>query len=451
MLRRITLLAAGAALLAVVLFAIPLGIFAARGYLNDERLELQRAAASAAALVRGELTAAAARSLPRPGEASITLYDAAGKRLAGPGPAVADPTVQAALRGQESTSTTDAAITVAAPVSDGDRVTGAVVLAASLGPVHHRAIMAWLALAAMGLLAVALAGLVARVIARRLAAPLDRLTDVARKVGEGDLTARAAPSDVPEIDVLAATLNASTGQLEARIARERRFSAEVSHQLRTPLTGLRLELEGAYGADGAQRRESVERALETLDRLDATITEVITLARDLPAVRAVAVDDLVSGVERRWHGVLAAASRPLRLVVEAGAPATLPISPPAVTQIVDVLIANANVHGRGAVTVVVRRTGNAVAVDVQDEGPPLGIEPPELFRRRPGSDGHGIGLPFARRLAEAEGARLVLSRAEPPTFSLVLASEATTRATRLTPAGGRREPESDLNARPHQR
>jgi signal transduction histidine kinase len=87
---------------------------------------------------------------------------------------------------------------------------------------------------------------------------------------------------------------------------------------------------------------------------------------------------------------------------------------------VDVLLDNAVVHGAGTVGLVVRDAGTAVAIDVTDEGAgPL--DPEAVFRsREDAAPGHGIGLALARALAEAEGGRLVLSRARPPVFSLLL-------------------------------
>jgi signal transduction histidine kinase len=164
------------------------------------------------------------------------------------------------------------------------------------------------------------------------------------------------------------------------------------------------------------------RALGTLDRLDSTITDVIALARDLSRGASTTVAALLADVQRRWHGALAAENRPLRIVAsDAGAPA-IAISAAASAQILDVLIDNARVHGRGAVTVAVRRSGVLIAIDVSDEGPDLDVDSHELFQRRELRDGHGIGLSFGRRLAEAEDARLVMTNRAPPTFSLIAAT-----------------------------
>ncbi|MGH8859846.1 MAG: sensor histidine kinase [Jatrophihabitantaceae bacterium] len=415
--RRITLLAAATALFAVLLLAVPLGIFAAHGYVNDERLELQRAAATAAASVRGDHPAVGALKVDR-SEITASVYDASARLIDGAGPVQGGALVRAALRGTDATTTGSSGIVVAAPVSDGDRITAVVLLRTDLGAAHHRALVAWLVIAVMSAGAVLVAAFGARLVARRLSAPIEGLRAGARRMGAGDLEARVPTSGVPEFDTLAATLNDTAARIQTMIGRERSLSAEVSHQLRTPLSGLRLDLEALRGShdDDAQ----VAAALRSVDRLETTIADVIALARDLPAVQQSSVDVLLAGVEQRWHGLLATETRPLRVSAEPGLPGYLAMSAAATTQVLDILIDNARVHGRGAITVRARAVGTALVVDVSNDGPALTREPHELFRRRDGTRDGGIGLPFARKLAEAENARVTLTAAEPPTFSLVV-------------------------------
>lgn len=430
--RRITVVAAATALLAVLLLAVPLGIFVSHGYVNDERLELQRAAATAAASLRGDRPTVASLRID-PSEITASVYDRAGRLTDGAGPAHADPLVRAALRGTEATGTLGADIAVAAPVSDGDQIIAVVLVQSDLSSAHHRSLLAWLVIGGIGLGAVVVSGGGALLVARRLAAPVEQLRAGARRIGAGDLDARVPLSGVAEFDTLATTLNDSAARIQTMIGRERSLSAEVSHQLRTPLSGLRLELEALRNT--GRPDSQVESALAAVDRLGATITDIIALARDLPVQQVAHVPDLLTAAERRWHAPLAAATRPLRVVLDPGVPSDIALSTPAATQILDVLIDNALQHGRGAVTVRARELGGLAAVDVSDEGPTLAQEAHELFRVRDGSLDGGIGLPFARKLAEAENARVALTQHDPPTFTLLAGAAP-------APAPGREEAEA---------
>ncbi len=82
------------------------------------------------------------------------------------------------------------------------------------------------------------------------------------------------------------------------------------------------------------------------------------------------------------------------------------------------LVDNAVRHGKGQVTVRARESSNTLAIDVVDDG--RSVEDADPFGQRP-ADGHGIGLPLARSLAEAEGGRLLLTSRAPTTFTLFLA------------------------------
>ena len=110
--RRITVVAAATALLAVLLLALPLGIFVSHGYINDERLELQRAAATAAASLRGDRLVLGSVRIDR-SEIVAGVYDRASRLIDGTGPA-AGPLVRSAMRGVEATGTLGSDIAVAA-------------------------------------------------------------------------------------------------------------------------------------------------------------------------------------------------------------------------------------------------------------------------------------------------------------------------------------------------
>lgn len=426
--RRIVMLAAATALLAVLLLAVPLGLLAARGYIKDERLEVEQAAVTAAASTQGDPTSRPTARIDG-GEIQLSVTDAHGRPRSGPASGPSSNTlIRSALSGREVSATSSDAIAVATPITDGDTVTGAVLLTTSLAAAHQRAVHAWLLLAAMCATAVALSAGAARWIATRLAGPVSRLAATALSIGEGDLSARAAMSGITELDTLADALNHSAEQIQSMLFRERGFSAEVSHQLRTPLSGLRLELDlvqrllarPSGSGDHDDVVAGIDRARTDVDRLAATITEVISLARDLPREEHVDLAKVLSEVERRWHGVLASNSRPLHLTAAPDAGPDIPLSPAAASQILDVLLDNATTHGLGAVSVRVTCDDGIVRIDVANEGPPLPAEPWTLFRRREADVPHGLGLPYARRLAEAERARLVVASTDPPIFSLVM-------------------------------
>jgi signal transduction histidine kinase len=127
------------------------------------------------------------------------------------------------------------------------------------------------------------------------------------------------------------------------------------------------------------------------------------------------VGALLARLDRDWGGLLAERERTLRTSVPDTVAGRLVVAP-VLRQIVAVLLDNALCHGEGTVTVTVRDLGSAIGVDVSDEGP--GVTGTDPLAQTPVNG--GIGLPLARRLAEAESGRLVLAVPAPPTFTLVL-------------------------------
>jgi signal transduction histidine kinase len=296
--------------------------------------------------------------------------------------------------------------------------------------VDARVVRAWLVLAAFALLAIGSAAALAWWLSRRLDAPLVRLAAAAHRVGDGDFTTRAPRSGVAEIDEVAQAIDTTAGRLGAALDRERSFSADVSHQLRTRVTGLRVTLEAAAHT-GTAEHDVIVQAIEETDRLESTIVELLALARDTGGDRPpLDVQATLDDLEQSWHGRLAAESRPLRVQAEPALPSPQ-VSAIAARQILDVLIDNAARHGRGEVKVTARATHDGIAIDVDDEGPGITTPAEDLFRRPVGdTDGHGIGLALARSLAEAEGGRLVVSRRTPGAqFTLLLPGTAPDKGT----------------------
>ena len=230
---------------------------------------------------------------------------------------------------------------------------------------------------------------------------------------------RAPRAGVREVDDVAGALDVSADRLETIVSRERAFSADASHQLRTPLAALRLELE-AIELRGATVLE-VPAALAQVDRLQDTIDTLLTVARDGPRVTAsTPLRGLLDDAEARWRGPLAVQGRPLRIRTDSHKIAVR-ASASVLREIIDVLLDNALRHGAGAVEVRARAIGDSAALDVSDEGAGPALDPDAVFERRAGtSSGHGIGLALAKSLAHAEGGRLALTRTAPAAFTLLL-------------------------------
>ncbi len=424
---RIVGLAVLAAVLAVGLFGVPLAVGVLKYLLSEERITLLRTADAAAAAVTADiLRGNLPNDLPDPeGETRLAVYVDRGLRILGTGPQGGDAVVQSALRGKINNGDVNGDLVVAVPVTHDSDVIGAVRAASPRSAVYRQVVLVWLAMLGLAVLAIGTVWLVARRQARRLAGPLEEISDAARRLGDGDFSVRTEPVDIPEIDAVGTALNSTAGRLDDMLARERAFSADASHQLRTPLTGLRLRLEAALDRPGQDLRHAITAGIDAADRLEQTIEELLALARDTRSSNTAPLDlpGLLDEIERGWHDRLAAQDRELRVAVDAAAPVSL-ASTAAVRQVLTVLLDNAATHGSGTVSVAVRNAADALAIDVSDEGTGITAPEPELFTRRSRlADGHGIGLALARSLAEAEGGRLRLTRPAPPTFTLLVPAQ----------------------------
>jgi signal transduction histidine kinase len=418
--RRLLIAMAGLAAVAVILFAIPLAVALERSYRDDELLRLQRDAVAATRAIDVGASLNDPVELPASPRA-LAVYDASGRRVAGrAGPARADALTRDAIAGRRPLDRAgDGRLVVAVPLVVGERVTGALRAERSDSVVASRAHRAWLALSALALAVLAIATGAAFLLARRLASPLERLAGAARRLGDGDFGARAPRAGVAEVDEVGAALDATAQRLDDLVARERAFSADASHQLRTPLAALRLELEALE-----LRGEELPAALAQVNRLQETVDTLLAVARDVqPGTASADLGALVDGAERRWRGPLASDGRPLHVVITAADPVAL-AAPRVVDEILEVLFANAHRHGEGPVTATVRDAADWLAVEVADEGPGFAVPAEGAFARRAGSNGgHGIGLALARSLAHAEGGRVEVVEAGPhPVVRLLIRS-----------------------------
>jgi signal transduction histidine kinase len=329
------------------------------------------------------------------------------------------PEIAAALDGQRSSGTRSSEtlgtglMYVAVPVASGGVVHGAVRVTFPTSALDARVTSMWLRLGALSAVVLVAVALVGMVLARGVTRPVRALEDAAHRLADGDLTARAdADEGSPELRALAETFNRTADRLAQMVESQRRFVADASHQLRTPLTALRLRLETLEPDIGPASRAKLEAALAETARLARLVQSLLVLARSDAATVQLGAQDVAAIVaERAESWGPAAHDRGVAVTVEAPGPTSAVAAAGALEQILDNLISNAlDAAPPGTVvTVRITRGGPWVELHVIDEGPGMAPEVRahafERFWRPPGTTGHGFGLGLAivEQLAHACG------------------------------------------------
>lgn len=403
------------AIVTVVVLGVPLAYVAHRSIDNDAVVHLQRRAA----LAIGEVTLpldpnTITKALSEPDDPpDVTVYDLTGARLTGPGPSTADAAVRRALRGQPAALHLGTDLVVATPLNDRstEQVVGAVRVTTPEATLWARTLTAWAVMAAAAALALVIAWVTARRHSRRLTVPIEALVNTSRLVRDGQLPAPPEPTGIGEIDAVAASLHETSTEVAHALARERAFTRDVSHQLRTPLTRLRLVLDTLDGHPDARA------AVAELDHIETTIAHLVAVRRaSRTAPDPIDLNELASTVARRWVGVAHTLHRAVGVELCAG-PARAHATPGAVAQVIDVLIDNALRHGHGTVALRTRTTPGGVAIEVTDRGALPAAELDHIAL--PDDTEHGIGLRLARALIEADGGRLSIVEQQPSTLQVL--------------------------------
>ena len=346
----------------------------------------------------------------------LLLADSAGPGLRGDSYR-SRPEIRAALDGETSQDTRESAsldqsiLFTAVPVIHNRRPEGAVRVTQSVDAVQSEVRGDVLALVGVGGVALALGLGAAWILAGFLARPPRTLAATARQVTAGDLDARAPESGPREEREVAAAFNEMTARLAASLEAQRDFVANASHQLRTPLTGLRLRIEAA--ADMARSAEVTEelRAAELeLERLTSLLTNLLALARGderPPQGRAIALGQVARAAVERWRSRAAERGQELALVCAPGVEVVSAGEDLGI--ILDNLVENALEYSpRGSeVTIECGRAGRFGFLVVADEGPGLAPGEAERVLERfyrgdagSGKPGTGLGLAIVRTLSE---------------------------------------------------
>jgi two-component system, OmpR family, sensor kinase len=307
-------------------------------------------------------------------------------------------------------------LVAAAPIID-ERFVGVVRYTKGVGDVQSGVRRAILGAIAIGFAAL-LAGLVvAFALADSLSRPLTRLAGAARRIGAGDLTSRVERTDgATEITELGRSFDDMAGRLEATVTAQREFVANASHQLRTPLTGMKLRLESAIdAAENAETKRQLEAAEREVDRLAEIVERLLVMARRIEegAAADVDVDAVIARAVERWRDRAARAGSSVTAGGHAGTAVGVGND---LDQILDNLLDNAISYAPGPVRVLGATDDGQVVLAVEDDGP--GIAPEEAdrvterFYRGHGTPagGSGLGLAIVRELAEKGGGSIEVGR-----------------------------------------
>jgi two-component system, OmpR family, sensor kinase len=350
------------------------------------------------------------------------VADSAGAPL---GASYADrPEVREALHGRSEQITRNSEtlgteiLATAVPVLEHGRPAGAVRVTQSVDAVNRAVRTSILDVAALAAVVLALGMIAGALIAQQIARPIRRLDRAAQRVAGGDLDATVAVEGSTEQRSLARTFNEMTQRLKRLLRVQQEFVADASHQLRTPLTGLRLRLE-ALGerlrGDGGGDPE-VDAAMHEIDRLSQIVDELLILShageRELPGERLDLADAARRAAER-WSG--AAAEHGIDLAVEsADGSAEGWCAAPDLDRSIDAVLENALLYSPAGTRVTI--AAGPGRVEVRDRGPGLSPDEAEtVFERfsrgsagQAGPSGTGLGLPIARELSRRWGGDVTL-------------------------------------------
>ena len=313
---------------------------------------------------------------------------------------------------------------VAVPVLLGDDVLGVVRISHPQSHVDREVRRRLVGIGTAGLITLVAAAIVSIPLALGIARPIERLTRRTEKLAEGDFSVRADDSSgPPEVRELSRSFNSMAGRLGLLIDGQRQFASAVSHQLRTPLTALRLRLEQAQeslGADNPIAEEALEASRAETDRLQEMVEQLLALARIEGRAAAVSTVDAAEVVRARtemWSSL--ASERGIDFQLDIPLTASCIAIDGALEQIVDNYIDNALTVAPDNSEIVVRVTqdDSRTCVDVCDAGP--GLSDQDLSRaferfwrgkHTENAPGTGLGLAIVKQLAVASGGDAVLLR-----------------------------------------
>jgi two-component system, OmpR family, sensor kinase len=422
----------------VIAFEVPLAINLQRRATSDVKQQSLLSAQTIAARVGGERTFQPKQlqrfvfnNFPHTEDGRVIVIDPRGVLIAdSTGPtslgetyATPDrPELQTVLANQQpdseirfSDTLGQSILVAAAPILDESTFYGVVRQSHALGEVQDRVRRLIIGLAIIGFAALLAGLLIAFALASSLSRPLSRLAQAAKRLGEGDLSTRTNErAGASEITELAGSFDDMAGRLESAVKAQREFVANASHQLRTPLTGMKLCLESAIDqTQDAEVKRQLEAANAEVDRLAETVERLLVMARRIEEGGPSEIDlrQTVARAVGRWEQ--RASRLGATLQITGGGGRALGESAD-LDQILDNLLDNAIAYAPGPIVIETGRGDGHVFIAVEDHG--AGMAPDDLARatdrffRGKGAPagGSGLGLAIVRDLAERSGGSVLV-------------------------------------------
>ncbi|MEU6546484.1 HAMP domain-containing sensor histidine kinase [Streptomyces sp. NPDC046859] len=307
---------------------------------------------------------------------------------------------------------------VTVPGSSGETIRGALRLSYSTDVLDGRVRDIWLTLALTGLGVLAATTLIALALARWIIRPVRALERATTQLADGTLTNPPATDlGPPELRRLAASFTHTATRLQHLLASQRAFAAEASHQLKTPLTALRIRLENFEPHLDPAAHDSLDEAIGETERLGRMIQGLLSLARlESAATTPEAVDLGTVVADRAATWAPFAAEHDVRIATTGRPVGQVWAIPGALEQIIDNLLANAlrvSPPG-GTITLAVHHVPHGIELHVIDQGPGMSeAERQRAFDRfwrasDTHHDGTGLGLPIVRHLVDTSGGTVTL-------------------------------------------
>ncbi|MFI2200441.1 sensor histidine kinase [Streptomyces sp. NPDC020192] len=327
----------------------------------------------------------------------------------------AQPDIARALRNRPTVAHGEEALSATMPGSSGTTVRGTLRLTYPMAEVNARVHRIWGALALAGACVLAAVALAAFTLARWITRPLRTLEAATAQLAEGHL---ANPPDAttgpPELRSLAASFTQTATRLQQLLKAQRAFASEASHQLKTPLTALRLRLENFEPYLDPRAHGSLEEAVGEVERLGCMVQGLLALARrenSATTPEPVDLDTVIADRVAMWEPL--AAEQYVALAVTGRPAGRVWAIPGALDQIIDNLIANALRVSPPGTTITLHRVPGA-ELHVIDQGPGMTeSDRARAFDRfwRASDSHHGgtdLGLPIVRHLVHASGGAITL-------------------------------------------